>query len=490
MTIQDMRKETDFIGTVDIPADALYGIHSVRAVSNFPNKGAFHEEWYCAIGKVKLACYKTYRKFKSATEAEYPELTGDLRILETKTIDALVDAATEVSDGKHFQHFIVPALQGGAGTSINLNVNEIISNIALQNTGNKAGDYELIDPVEDANIYQSTNDVIPTALTVAAMELLNKLEEAVNATRSKTEALETTYRNSLRIAYTQMQEAVPSTFGTLFSTYSDALSRDWWRISKAFERIKQVNLGGGATGTGISIPLFFIMEVASELKKVTNLPLAQGENLSDITANMDSFVEVHAILKAHAVNLEKMVSDIRLLSSGINQEKEISIPDKQTGSSIMPGKVNPVIPEYVISSAHQVYANDILITELAGQGCLELNAYLPSIGHALLDSLKILISMNQTITSNLLEGLIVNKDLAESRLFRTPGITTALSPYIGYHKAAELARLMKEKAMSIFEANAELKTISASKLEELMKPDRLLKKGFTMKEVKEVKGKG
>ncbi len=479
-----MRTERDFIGPMEIPGDALYGIHSVRAASNFPNKTPFHKEWYMAIGKVKLACYHSYQKFKAASEAEYPDLLKELRIMDAELIQALIAAATEISEGKHFDHFIVPALQGGAGTSINLNVNEIIANLALVKLGKKTGDYKSVDPVEDANIYQSTNDVIPTALTVAAMELLKELEEAVNRSRAETERLEKKYRNSLRLSYTQMQEAVPGTYGVLFSTYSDALSRDWWRISKAFERIKQVNLGGGATGSGISIPLFFIMDVVPELKKLTGLPLAQGENLSDITSNMDPFVEVHAIMKAHAVNMEKIVSDIRLLSSGINQEKEISIPDKQTGSSIMPGKVNPVIPEYVISSAHQVYANDTLITELSGQGCLELNAYLPSIGHALLDSLKLLISMNQSMTEHLLSGLVVHKDVAASKLFMSPGITTALSPFIGYHKAAELAKQMKESGKNIFEANAKLKIIPDSKLADLMKADRLLKKGFTMKDVK------
>lgn len=479
-----MRTEKDFIGPMELPDNALYGIHSVRAAANFPNKIAFHAEWYKAIGKVKLACYRTYQKFKNASEAEYPELSSALRILETEAVDALIAAADEVSHGGHIEHFIIPAVQGGAGTSINLNVNEILANRALTKLGKKPGDYAHIDPLEAANVYQSTNDVIPTALTVASMELLKELEEAVNLSRARTEGLEKKYRNSLRLSYTQMQEAVPGTYGILFSTYSDALSRDWWRISKAFERIKQVNLGGGATGTGISIPLFFIMEVVPELKRITNLPLAQGENLSDITANMDAYVEVHAIMKAHAVNLEKIAGDLRLLSSGINMEPELSIPEKQTGSSIMPGKVNPVIPEYVISSAHQVYANDSLIAELAGQGCLELNAYLPSIGHALLDSLKLLISMNKSMTEHLLSGIVIYEEVAASKLFKSPGITTALSPFIGYNKAAELARFMKENSKNIFEANTELNIISDSKLKELMKPDRLLKKGFTLKEIK------
>jgi aspartate ammonia-lyase len=481
-----MRTEKDFIGEVSLPADALYGIHSYRAVQNFPGKTAFPVEWYKATGDVKLACYRTIKKFLLALRTEHPDLISHLRIPEEKTLEVLESAAMEVSAGNYFEHFIVPALQGGAGTSINLNINEIISNVALKALGRKPGDYQVVDPFETANLFQSTNDVIPTALTVATMHLLNRLEEAINATRSSFEQLETKHRYALRLGYTQMQEAVPSTFGQLFSTYSEALSRDWWRISKGFERIKVVNLGGGATGTGISIPRFFIMEVVPSLKKLTSLPVTQGENLPDATCNMDKWVEVHAILKAHAVNLEKMASDLRLLASGINDIPEVVLPARQVGSSIMPGKVNPVISEFVISSAHRIYANDQLITSLAAQGCLELNAYLPEIGCAMLESLKLMIDMNRSVKDHLLEGLQVNEETARNKLYRSPAVTTALSPLIGYHRAAELAREMKETGKDVFAANAKLKLIEKEKLEQLMQPDNMLKKGFTMDELRKV----
>ncbi len=265
-----MRTEKDFMGEVTIPRDALYGIHSYRARENFSNQVSFPLEWYRAVGTVKLASYKTVHKLLNALLKEHPDLVDHLRLPDKKTLDALERAACEVSAGSHFEHFIVPSVQGGAGTSINLNINEIITNVALKSLGRKPGDYEMVDPIETANIFQSTNDVVPTALTVATMQLLNELEESINLTRSSFEQLETKYRNSLRISYTQMQEAVPSTFGQLFSTYSEALSRDWWRVSKGFERIKIVNLGGGATGTGISIPRFYIMEVVPSLKKLTS----------------------------------------------------------------------------------------------------------------------------------------------------------------------------------------------------------------------------
>ena len=321
----------------------------------------------------------------------------------------------------------------------------------------------IIDPTEHANIYQSTNDVIPTALTVAVMKLLQSLEEQINTVRQKVEELERENRENLRPGYTQMQEAVPSSFGILFSTYNEALSRDWWRVSKCSERIKQVNLGGGATGTGLSVPRYFIMEVVPELRKITGLPFAHSENLSDATSNLDKWVEIHATLKAHAVNLEKMSSDLRLLASDIAGEKTIYLPDRQVGSSIMPGKINPVIPEFVISAAHKVYSNDVLISSLCGQGVLELNAYIPVIGYAVIESINLLISCNLTLLNNLFTGLTINEASGYKALINSPSVTTALIPHIGYHKAAEIALIMKEKEIDIFEANNIMKVLPECK---------------------------
>jgi aspartate ammonia-lyase len=477
-----MRKETDFIGTLEIPENALYGIHSARAKENFPDNTPFQPEWYKAVALVKLACYKTYQNFKNAA-LQTDQKNLNILWIEDKTIEALQESAIELSEGRHFEHFIVPAIQGGAGTSINMNVNEIITNRALQMLGMKPGDYNTIDPIEQANIYQSTNDVIPTSLKVVVLQLLNKLEEAINILRAETERLERLHLNTLRVGYTQMQEAVPSTYGRLFSTYSEALSRDWWRVSKCFERIKVVNLGGGAIGSGLSIPRFYIMEVVQELQKLTYLPVTRGESLQDATNNLDAFVEIHAILKAHAVNLEKMVSDIRLLASDITSNPDLTIPKKQVGSSIMPGKINPVIPEFVISATHRIYANDSLITSLCAQGCIDLNAYLPITGHAIIESIKLLISADESITKHLLFGLQVNTKNSEMKFYRSPSITNALSPYIGYHKASELAKEMKASGTDVFEANKTLNVIAPEKLIEILTPQNLLKLGFSIKEL-------
>jgi len=487
MAKDNYRTEKDFLGEKKVPEDALYGIHSVRAKQNFPDNSPFSFDWYKSVGLTKLACYMTYDKFKKAIAEKYPDKKLPINIFEQPVIDALIESAEEISGGKHFDHFIVPAVQGGAGTSINMNVNEIIANVALKKLGKHTGDYHTIDPIEHANIYQSTNDIIPTSLKVTIIKLLVELEEKINDLRSDIEKLENNTRNQLRIGYTQMQEAVPSSYAMLFSSYNEALSRDWWRVSKCFERIKVVNLGGSAIGTGMAIPRFFIMEATPTLQKLTNLPITRSENMPDATSNSDTLVEVHAILKSHAVNLEKMVSDIRLLSSDVAENKEVTIPHKQVGSSIMPGKVNPVIPEFVISSSHKIYANDSLVSSLSAQGCLDLNAYLPVIGHAILDSINLLIAANKTLKENFFNGLTIDNQKAENRLFSSPAITTALSPHIGYHKAAELAKEMRTSGLDVFQANEKLQIINTEKLKKVLQPQNLLKMGFTVNDLMDSK---
>lgn len=480
-----MRIEEDYLGKREILEDALYGIHAVRARENFPDHTPFHEEWYRAMAITKLACYQTYQKFRSAVNYKFPRIEVPLRFIDANVLEALIKSAGDMSEGKHLDQFIVPAVQGGAGTSINMNINEIIVNSALRRMGRKPGDYRYIDPIEDANIYQSTNDVVPTALKIAVMRLLEDLEEGINNLRKTLESLENKHRNDLRISYTQMQEAVPSSYGKLFSTYNEALSRDWWRVSRCTERIKVVNLGGSATGTGITVPTFFIMEVIPVLRHLTGLSLSRSENMPDATSNLDPFVEVHATLKAHAVNLEKMVSDLRLLSSDLANQHEVEIPRKQVGSSIMPGKVNPVIPEFVIGAVHKIYSNDNLVSSMAGQGNLELNPYLPLIGHAVIESLRLLRGINQTLKDNMMDHLSVNTRVALERLYQSPSITTTLSPYLGYNKASDLARLMKEENIDIFEANSQLHYIDEEKLKSLLSSDNLLKMGFRIDDLLE-----
>jgi aspartate ammonia-lyase len=480
-----MRREKDFIGEMELDENVLFGIHSVRARANFPDTTPFHIEWFKAMALTKRACYITAAEFFAKAAQQYNLDKMHIRVVSDRNLEVLSESAAECEKGEHFEHFIVPAVSGGAGTSINLNINEIITNCALLKLGHKPGDYDILDPIEDANIFQSTNDVVPTALHLAVMQLLLRLEESINGLRTESENIEKKYRDVLRIAYTQMQEAVPSTFGRLFSSYSDALSRDWWRVSKCLERIKVVNLGGTAIGTSITVPKYFVTEVVAKLQQLSGLPVTRGENLSDATSNLDALVEVHGILKAHAVNLEKIVSDLRLLASDIHGTHSLSIPKKQVGSSIMPGKVNPVISEYVISCAHRVYSNDQLIAGLAAQGCLELNAYLPVIGHAMIESLKLLISADNTAATHLLHELKIDTVSAEAKVISNPSVTTALLPFIGYKKAAVMAACMKESGLSVIEANKKLGYINEEKLKEILKPGNLVQGSYSLKDLEE-----
>lgn len=480
----DMRIEKDHFGEKEIDEKALYGINSIRAKENFPDSHPFPIEWYKGVGSVKLAMYRTTLKYQAAIKKELDLKGYSFRSISDDVLSKLISAAEEIIEGKYFEHFIVPGISGGAGTSINMNINEIIANVALGKCGNKPGDYEKIDPIEDANIYQSTNDVIPTALRIAALTMLQELEEEINQLRLTVENCEKEGRDYLRIAYTQLQAAVPTSFGRLFSTYSDALSRDWWRISKCVERLKVINLGGSAVGTGITVPRYIIFETVNELQQITGLPLTRSENLADATSNLDTFVEVHAVLKSLAVNMEKISSDLRLLSSDLaGDHKIINIPQKQIGSSIMPGKVNPVIPEFIISASHRIYSNDQLVTSLCGQSMFELNAYLPIIGLAMLESIKLLIGSCHSARLNLLTGLEFLQDKAATQLFSSPVITTALVPHLGYHHAAELAKMMAADNCDIFELNVKMKFMTDDELRKLLKPQNLLRLGYSVKEI-------
>lgn len=478
-----MRTESDSLGQINLPREALYGIHSYRAKNNFTNNTPFPIEWYKAVNIVKLAYYLTYKDFKSKAKDRLSKIQNIKIDFDDKIIDVLIESAKEASVGEYFDSFIVPGIQGGAGTSINMNINEIIANVALKKLGKNAGDYDFINPLDHSNMFQSTNDVIPSSLKVAIIYLLNELEKSINYLRSKIESLEQKYRKVPRIAYTQFQAAVPSSYGLLFSAYNETLSRDWWRVSKCFERIKMLNIGASAVGTGISVPRYFIMNVIQKLQELTSLPLTRSENLSDATQNLDTLVEVHSILKANAVNLEKISSDIRLLASDLLNQNIVRIPKLQAGSSIMPGKVNPVAVEYTVSISQIIYSNDILISNLSGMGNLDLNPYLPLIGIKFIESLKLLISANNSLADNLFSGLEIDIDKANINFIKNPSITTLLNTYIGYINSEKIAIEMKESQTDIITANEKLKLIDEDKLKNLIKIENFLKLGFSLNDL-------
>ena len=373
------RSETDFLGEKQIPAGALWGIHTARAVENFPISGRMiHPELIKAFGEVKLACAQT--NIQLGFWKENPEKQS-----------AIEKASFEMSQGLLDEHILVDALQGGAGTSTNMNVNEVIANRALRILGNPPGSFEIISPLDDINLHQSTNDTYPTALKIAAIRLLRELEHNVLTLQEAFQHKEKEFAHVVKIGRTQLQDAVLTTLGREMSAYAEALNRDRWRIYKCEERLRVVNLGGTAIGTGLGAPKQFIFRVVDRLRENTNIGLARAENLIDGTQNTDVFVEVSGILKAHATNLLKISNDLRLLSSGPDAGfGEINLPAKQAGSSIMPGKVNPVIPEAVAQVAIRVMGNDQVITHACSSGNLELNQFMPLIADALLENLTLL----------------------------------------------------------------------------------------------------
>jgi len=470
-----MRIEKDLLGELNIEDTALYGIHSLRAKANFPYAMPFPIIWYKNIALIKKAYYLTYKVFKAKALKKYS--STKIKFIEDNIIDALISAADELIKEEHFNHFIVSGISGGAGTSINLNINEIITNRALELLKVKPGSYDIIDPIEAANIYQSTNDVIPSALKISIITLLKELEISILDLSKVFETKEQEFKNILRISYTETKEATPSTYGRLFSTYSEAFTRDWWRISKGFERIKTLNLGAGASGSGLSIPQFFIYEVYNVLKELTKLPIARADNLNDNTTNLDSLVEVHSIIKVIAVNFEKVSADLRLLSSDL--AKKISIAPLQTGSSIMPNKVNPVMFEYAISIAHKIYSNDSLIASLAAQGSLDLNPYLPIIGLSFIESIDLLINLSN-VFKNTVESI---KVLTPDNIYKSLSIATSLLPYLGYNKSKELSKYMEINSVDIFTANDALNIIDKQKLKDILKPENLLSLGFKLSDL-------
>lgn len=460
------RTETDFLGEKQIPAGALWGIHTTRAVENFPISGRMiHPELIKAYGEVKLACVQTNIQLGFWKEND----------LKARSIEK---ACLEMSQGLLDEHILVDALQGGAGTSTNMNVNEVIANRALQIMGEKSGTYQIISPLDDVNLHQSTNDTYPTALKIAAIRLLRQLEQSVLELQEAFQQKEKEFAHVVKIGRTQLQDAVLTTLGREMSAYAEALNRDRWRIYKCEERLRVVNLGGTAIGTGLGAPKQFIFRVVDRLRENTNIGLVRSENLVDGTQNTDVFVEVSGILKAHASSLLKISNDLRLLSSGPDAGfGEINLPPKQAGSSIMPGKVNPVIPEAVAQIAIRMMGNDLVITNACSAGNLELNQFMPLIADSLLESLTLLNKANLIFRNHCVSGITANEAVCKMNVENSTAIITALLPKIGYEKASLIVKMANLENITIKIAAVKSKFISESEINELISPETVCRLG-------------
>jgi aspartate ammonia-lyase len=458
------RTEKDLLGSGDVPAEALYGIHTVRALDNFKLSGRpVNRALIHAYGAVKLACAVT---------------NGELDCWASEKGQAIERACTEMMEGLLDEHIVVDSLQGGAGTSTNMNVNEVLANRALQLLGKPLGDYQTISPLEDVNRHQSTNDTYPTALKVAAIKLLRHLEREVVGLLEAFQAQEKATAHVVKIGRTQLQDAALITLGREMSAYADAFARDRWRIYKCEERLRVVNLGGTAIGTGLAAPRQYIFRVVDRLRAITGFGLARAENLVDATQNADVFVEVSGILKALATNLLKISGDLRFLSSGPDAGiGEIRLPARQAGSSIMPGKVNPVIPEAVSQAAMAVMANDQLIAQACAMGHLELNPFLPAVADALLGSLDLLSNACHTFRRNCVEHLSADEERCRRQVENSTASVTALVELLGYETATRLARAAAEEGKGLRELAVERGLVTPEKFDELTSPESVTRLG-------------
>ena len=460
------RTESDQLGARALPADCLHGIHTLRALENFPLSGRpVHGGLIRAFGQVKLAALRTIRGLGGWRDA--PERA-----------EAMERACLELSEGLLDRHIGVDALQGGAGTSLNMNVNEVIANRALLLLGEAPGRYELISPLDDVNRYQSTNDTYPTALKLAAIKGIGRLEERLVRLQESFQAQEKRLEGVVKVGRTQYQDAVLTTLGREMGAYAEAVNRDRWRVYKCVERLRVVNLGGTAIGTGLAAPRQYIFRVVDTLREISGVGLARAENLVEATQNADVFVEVSGILKACAVNLIKISGDLRLLSSGPDAGfGEIRLPARQAGSSIMPGKVNPVIPEAVTQAALMVCAHDQAIASAASMGSLELNPFLPLIADALLTSVDLLANACDILARLCVDGLEPDAERCKRTVEGATAVATALLPALGYQAAGRVAAEAARTGRSIRSLVIEGGLLDDGAFEALISPEAVCRLG-------------
>ncbi len=458
------RTERDALGSRELPREVRYGIHTLRALENFPLLGRpCHPALLRAFGAVKLAALRTNRALGFIGEPE---------------ASALEQACQELLEGRLLSDLPVDALQGGAGTSTNLSVSEVLASRALELLGEPCGRWDRISPVDHVNLHQSTNDTFPTALRIAAIHGLHTLERAVLGLQEAFQAKEKAFAHIVKVGRTELQDAVLTTLGREMGAYAEALNRDRWRLAKAEERLRVVNLGGTAIGTGLGAPRAYIFRVVEELRDITGLGLARAENLVEATQNADVFVEVSGLLKALATTLLKISSDLRLLGSGPEAGLgELRLPPRQAGSSIMPGKINPVIPEAVTQAAILVMAHDQAIATAVALGSLELPPFLPLVAHGLLESLDLLARACTILRAHCVEGLEANEARCRAHLENGTAAATALLPLLGYEATCALVARAQAEGRSLLAQGVAEGLFTEAQFRELTSPEAVNRLG-------------
>lgn len=452
------RVEEDFLGKKEIPENAYWGIHTARAYENFPFEGSkVSHELIRSLADVKRACVETNR---------------ELGFISSEIASGISLACIEVSGGKWQDQFILPVLQGGAGTSLNMNINEVLANRALELLGRARGDYSFIHPLLHVNLHQSTNDVYPTALKIAVIRGLKILSEEAAKLQGVFQLKEKEFSSIIISGKTELQDAVPITLGSQFASFAEAISRDRWRTFKCEERIRVVNLGGTAVGTGLTAPRDYIFRVIEKLREITGLGLTRAEFVMDQTANADVFVEVSGMLAANASNQIKICSDLRLM----HYMKEIQLPSVQAGSSIMPGKVNPVIMEACISAALTADSRDQLLKRCVSMGTFQINEWLPLIADAILTSLACLSTANCILAKHI-QQISLSKEAPD--IFNNPVLMTIFLPFVGYEKGSELIRIYQNKKTDYkYFRDFLVEQFGEEKVNSLLSPENLMSLGY------------
>ncbi len=469
----EFRVEKDSIGTKDVPENVYYGVQSLRAAENFHITGLnMHPEIINSLAYIKKAAAIT---------------NCEAGLLDKRRTQAIVQACDEILEGKFREDFIVDPIQGGAGTSLNMNANEVIANRAIEILGGKKGDYSVVNPNDHVNCGQSTNDVIPTAGKMTSLRLLKKLKKQLLRLHSALEQKADEFDSVIKMGRTQLQDAVPIRLGQEFKAYSVAILRDLNRMDKAMDEMRTLNMGGTAVGTGLNADESYLRRIVPNLSEISGMDLVQAYDLIDATQNLDSFVAVSGAVKACAVTLSKIANDLRLMSSGPRAGfGEINLPAKQNGSSIMPGKVNPVIPEVVNQVAFNAIGNDMTITMAAEAGQLELNAFEPIIFYCLFQSIDTIAYAVNTFVDNCVIGITENEPRCRYFVENSVGIITAICPYVGYQKAAEIAKEAIKTGESVRKLIIEKGLLTKEQMDEIMDPVQMTEPGISGKTVNKI----
>ena len=465
----DYRVERDSIGAKDVPENVYYGVQSLRAAENFHITGLnMHPEIINSLAYIKKAAAIT---------------NCEIGLLDKKKASAIVQACDEIIEGRFHGEFIVDPIQGGAGTSLNMNANEVIANRAIEILGGQKGDYSIVHPNDDVNCGQSTNDVIPTAGKMTSLRLLTNLKEQLLRLHRALNDKAQEFDHVIKMGRTQMQDAVPIRLGQEFKAYSAAIMRDINRMEKAMDEMRTLNMGGTAIGTGINADEIYMQRIVPNLTEISGMNFIQAFDLIDSTQNLDPFVSVSGAVKACAVTLSKMSNDLRLMSSGpCAGFGEINLPAKQNGSSIMPGKVNPVIPEVVNQVAFNIIGNDMTITMAAEAGQLELNAFEPIIFYCMFQSIDTLAYAVETLVDNCITGITANEERCREMVENSVGIITAINPHVGYQKAADIAKKALKTGESVRSLILKEKLMDEEELNQILDPVHMTEPGISGKD--------